>query len=121
MKKSTRRAACIVGALVLVTAACGSDDDSSSDTPEGTEAPAGSDAPAGTEAPAGTDAPAAGGGKVGFILPDSASSVRWESFDRPLIEAACADAGLECDIQNAEGDKNNMATIADQMIADGVG
>ena len=59
--------------------------------------------------------------KVGFILPDSASSVRWESFDRPLIEAACADAGIECDIQNAEGDKNNMATIADQMIADGVG
>jgi D-xylose transport system substrate-binding protein len=27
---------------------------------------------------------------------------------------------IECDIQNAEGDAANMATIADQMIADGV-
>jgi D-xylose transport system substrate-binding protein len=119
MNKSTRRAACVVGALVLVTAACGSDDDSSSSA---TDAPAGSEAPAGTEAPAGSEAPAeGGGGKVGFILPDSASSDRWENFDRPLIEAACAEAGIECDIQNAEGDKDNMATIADQMIADGVG
>jgi D-xylose transport system substrate-binding protein len=118
MNKSTRRAACVVGALVLFTAACGSDDDTASSD---TDAPAGSEAPAGTEAPAGSEAPAGGGGKAGFILPDSASSVRWESFDRPLIEAACAEAGIECDIQNAEGDKNNMATIADQMIADGVG
>ena len=118
MKKSTRRAACIVGALVLVTAACGSDDDSGSTA----DTTAGSAAPADSAAPAGTGAPAGGGGtKAGFILPDSASSVRWESFDRPLIQAACDDAGIECDIQNAEGDKNNMATIADQMIADGVG
>ena len=61
------------------------------------------------------------GGKVGFILPDSASSARWESFDRPLIQEACDAAGIECLIQNAEGDKDNMATIADQMIADGIG
>ena len=112
MNKSTSRALCIVGALALVTAACGSDDSSSSST----EA-----ASSGSEAPAATDGATAAGGKVGFILPDSASSVRWESFDRPLITAACEAAGIECDIQNAEGDKNNMATIADQMIADGVG
>jgi len=61
------------------------------------------------------------GGKAGFILPDSASSARWEAFDRPFIQAACDDAGIECIIQNAEGDKDNMATIADQMIADGIG
>ncbi len=114
MNKSTRRALCIVGALTLVTAACGSDDSSSSDT-------SASGTTASGEAPAGTDGGTAAGGKVGFILPDSASSVRWESFDRPLITAACEEAGIECDIQNAEGDKNNMATIADQMIADGVG
>ena len=111
MNKSTRRTLCIVGALALVTAACGSDDSSSSNTDA---------AGSGTEAPADTDGAAAGGGKAGFILPDSASSVRWESFDRPLIQAACDEAGIECDIQNAEGDKNTMATIADQMIADGV-
>ena len=34
---------------------------------------------------------------------DSASSAREEAFDRPLIEEACADAGIECTIQNAEG------------------
>ena len=112
MNKSTSRALCIVGALALVTAACGSDDSSSSSTDA---------ASSGSEAPAATDGATAAGGKVGFILPDSASSVRWESFDRPLITAACEAAGIECDIQNAEGDKNTMATIADQMIADGVG
>ena len=113
MNKSTRRVLAAVGALALLTAACGSDDDSATSDTSATEA---------SDAPAGTDAPAGGGAmKAGFILPDSASSVRWESFDRPLIQAACDEAGIECDIQNAEGDKNNMATIADQMIADCVG
>jgi D-xylose transport system substrate-binding protein len=115
MNKSTRRAACVVGALVLLTAACGSDEAATSDTS------AGSAAPSDSSAPAGTDAAGGAGGKAGFILPDSASSARWEAFDRPLIQAACDAAGIECDIQNAEGDKDNMATIADQMIADGVG
>ncbi len=68
-----------------------------------------------------TVAAAAGaGGKAGFILPDSKSSVRWESFDRPLIQAACDAAKITCDIQNAEGDKAKMATIADAMVAGGV-
>ena len=62
----------------------------------------------------------AAGGKAGFILPDSKSSARWEAFDRPLITAACAAAAIECDIQNAEGDKAKMATIADGMIASGI-
>ena len=65
-------------------------------------------------------AAAGAGGKVGVILPDSKSSVRWESFDRPFLEAAFKDAGVESDIQNAEGDKTKQATIADQMITSGV-
>ena len=65
-------------------------------------------------------AAAGGGGKAGFILPDSKSSARWEGFDRKFIGAACTAAGIECDIQNAEGDKAKMATIADQMITSGV-
>ena len=76
----------------------------------------------GTTVGATTEPPSEGGELLaGFILPDSASSVRWESFDRPLIEAACAEAGIECVIQNAEGDVDNMSTIADQMITQGVG
>src|SRR5215217_4240639 len=59
-------------------------------------------------------------GKVGVILPDTESSVRWENFDRPYLEAAFEDAGVEFDIQNAEGDAQRMATIAEQMITGGV-
>lgn len=61
-----------------------------------------------------------GGGLVGFILPDSASSVRWEVFDRPAITAACEAAGITCIIENAEGSVDNFATIADQLITQGV-
>ena len=121
MRNSLKRGVVLVAALGLIAAACGDDDDGG-DT---TDAPADSgDEPADdggdtTDAP--DDGGDAAGGKVGFILPDSASSARWEDFDRPLIEAACEEAGIECLIQNAEGDKDNMATIADQMIADGIG
>ena len=59
-------------------------------------------------------------GKVGVILPDTESSVRWESADRPALEAAFEEAGVEYDIQNAEGDAETMAQIADSMIGDGV-
>jgi D-xylose transport system substrate-binding protein len=58
--------------------------------------------------------------KIGVILPDTKSSVRWESKDRPELEAAFKAAGVQYTIQNAEGSADNMATIADGMIADGV-
>ncbi|PRY47957.1 monosaccharide ABC transporter substrate-binding protein (CUT2 family) [Geodermatophilus tzadiensis] len=58
-------------------------------------------------------------GRVGVILPDTESSVRWENFDRPYLEAAFEDAGVEFDIQNAEGDAQRQATIAEQMITEG--
>ena len=59
-------------------------------------------------------------GKVGVILPDTESSVRWESADRPALEAAFEEAGVDHDIQNAEGDAEKMTQIADTMIGDGV-
>jgi D-xylose transport system substrate-binding protein len=59
-------------------------------------------------------------GKIGVILPDTKSSVRWESKDRPALEAAFKAAGVPYTIQNAEGSADSMATIADGMIADGV-
>jgi D-xylose transport system substrate-binding protein len=73
-------------------------------------------------APAASSAAAsavAAGGKVCVILPDTKSSARWESADRPFLEAAFTAAGLESDIQNAQGDKAQFATIADGMIAGG--
>jgi len=59
-------------------------------------------------------------GRIGVILPDTKSSVRWESKDRPALEAAFKAAGVPYTIQNAEGSADSMATIADGMIADGV-
>ncbi|KQV76359.1 sugar ABC transporter substrate-binding protein [Aeromicrobium sp. Root344] len=59
-------------------------------------------------------------GKIGVILPDTKSSVRWESADRPALKKAFDAAGVKYDIQNAEGDADKMATIADGMITDGV-
>jgi len=63
---------------------------------------------------------AAAGGKVGVILPDSASSARWETADRPLLKAAFDAAGIQSDIQNAGGDVAKFQSIADGMISEGV-
>ena len=59
-------------------------------------------------------------GKVGVILPDTKSSTRWESADKPALTAAFKEAGVDADIQNAQGDKAQMQTIADSMITNGV-
>jgi D-xylose transport system substrate-binding protein len=59
---------------------------------------------------------AAEAGKIGVILPDSASSARWETADRKFLEEAFQAAGVEYDIQNAQGDKAKFQTIADQML-----
>ncbi len=85
-----------VAAASLVLASCSSSDD------EGTTTDGG-------------DA-----GTVGVILPDSATSDRWETADRPLLEDAFQSAGVEVDIQNAGGDKSKFATLCDQMINGGV-
>ena len=57
--------------------------------------------------------------KVGVILPDAASSARWETADRKFLGEAFEAAGVESDIQNANGDKAKFATIADQMLNSG--
>jgi D-xylose transport system substrate-binding protein len=98
-----KRTACIAAIAAMATAglaACGSGDDDSSKGGASTGA-------------------AKIKGKVGIILPDTKSSVRWESFDRPVLTAAFQKAGIPADIQNAEGDKQRMQTIADQMITNG--
>ena len=91
----------LLGAAMSLTA-CGSDSDGGSDD-------TGSD-----------DSSSEASGKIGVILPDTESSVRWESADRPALEAAFEEAGVEYDIQNAEGDAERMTQIADTMIGNGV-
>ncbi|MER6561381.1 substrate-binding domain-containing protein [Streptomyces sp. NPDC001027] len=58
--------------------------------------------------------------KIGVILPDSKSSARWETADRKYLSEAFKAAGVDYDIQNAQGDKQQFQTIADQMITNGV-
>jgi D-xylose transport system substrate-binding protein len=67
-----------------------------------------------------SDAGAAGGTKVGVILPETASSARWESFDKPLLATALKAEGLDADIQNAQGDDQKFTTLAEGMINSGV-
>ena len=130
MKKTTS-AALLFGALAMFAAGCSSDSADTTAAPAETEAAATEAveteaaaveteaAAVETEAAAAETVAAAEGGTAGFILPDSKSSDRWETSDRPAIEKACAAAGIKCLIQNAEGDKAKMATIADQMVTDG--
>ena len=89
--------------LSMALTACGSDDSSSDDSDSGSDSSSSDSS-----------------GKIGVILPDTESSVRWESADRPALEAAFEEAGVEYDIQNAEGDAEKMTQIADTMIGNGV-
>jgi D-xylose transport system substrate-binding protein len=95
----SRRACAIGAALALATgaAACGSDDEDS-----------GGGGDSGGKAQ-----------KVGVLLPDTKSSVRWESFDRPLLEKAFKDAGVPVTIQNAQGDKSTQQQQAEQLMTNG--
>jgi D-xylose transport system substrate-binding protein len=63
-----------------------------------------------------------GGGdtpRVGVLLPDSKSSVRWETVDRPALKEAFEVGGVESDIQNAENSKSTQQQQAEQMITNG--
>jgi D-xylose transport system substrate-binding protein len=88
-----------LAAMTLALAACGDDGGSGS----------------------GSSGGSGDGGKVGVILPDAATSPRWEANDRPLLQKAFQDAGVQADIQNADGDKSKFATICDNMINSAVG
>ena len=54
-----------------------------------------------------------------MLLPDSKSSVRWETVDRPFLKEAFDAAGIESEIQNAEGDKATQQQQAEQAITNG--
>jgi D-xylose transport system substrate-binding protein len=102
MRKRSLMAAAGLTASVFALAACGSN------------STAGSASPAASGS-GGASSPAAKP-KVGVILPDAASSARWETNDRPLLKAAFDAAGVDSDIQNANGDVTKFQSIADQMI-----
>jgi D-xylose transport system substrate-binding protein len=102
VKKRTWRLFATLAILGLVAAACGDDDDD------------------------GGQAATDGGGDEGSIwvlLPDTASSDRWEQEDAPYFTEAFEAAGLsegdDFTIVNAEGDAATQQSQAEQAIADG--
>jgi D-xylose transport system substrate-binding protein len=103
-RRSARSALAIIAAAGLALTACGSDDDTTGSDDDSTSGDT-----ADEEAPT-----------VGVILPDSASSARWETADRRFLQEAFDAAGVNYDIQNAEGDTAKFQTIADGMINAGV-
>ena len=113
MSKRSFGAIAGLAAAGLLLAACGG---SGGDAASSSAAPT-SAAP---ESSSAEPAPEPVAAKVGVILPDAASSARWETADRPFLEQAFQAAGVEYDIQNANGDKAKFATIADQMLASGI-
>ena len=87
--------------LAVVASGCGGDDGTSTGA-------------------AGTGTSASGGAcdkEIWVLLPDSASSPRWESDDRPYFDKAFNDAGIEHTIVNAEGDAATQQSQAEQAIA----
>ena len=99
----------LVTGLALVAAGCGGDDDDDAGGDTG-----------------GADTGAAAGGgtcdkSIWVLLPDSATSPRWESNDRPYLDQAFTEAGVDHTIVNAEGDAATQQSQAEQAIADGAG
>jgi D-xylose transport system substrate-binding protein len=102
---NSHRALAIAGALCALSfgvAACGGDDD-------------------GGGGGGGSSSSDSGGSadKVAVLLPDTKSSVRWETADRPLLKAAFDKAGVPVTITNAQNDKSAQQQQAEQAITNG--
>lgn len=67
----------------------------------------------------GPTASAGGSVDVGVLLPDSKSSVRWETQDRRFLAAAFKAAGVSASIVNAEGDRQKQRAQAEQALTNG--
>jgi D-xylose transport system substrate-binding protein len=61
----------------------------------------------------------AAGGDICVLLPDTASSVRWEHFDKPALVSAFKKAGVSYQITNADNDAQKQKTQADQCLGNG--
>jgi D-xylose transport system substrate-binding protein len=100
-KTRTRALIGIVLAFSLLSAACGDDDEGGDDGASGGN----------------------GDGSIWVLLPDTASSERWEADDRRFFTQFFEEAGLsegdDFTIVNAEGDATTQQNQAEQAIADG--
>jgi D-xylose transport system substrate-binding protein len=105
-RKWSTALAAVLAVTALVLTACGSSDDNSSSSDTGGGG-------------GGSSAPKKTNQKVAVLLPDTQSSVRWETADRPLLKQAFDAAGVPVEIQNAQGDKSTQQQQAEQAITNG--
>jgi D-xylose transport system substrate-binding protein len=105
MHRTIRSILVVVAAFGLVAAACSDDDGGETGTTGG------------------ATGAASEGGPIWVLLPDTASSDRWEGDDLPLFTQSFEDAGLvngeDFNVVNAEGDAATQQSQAEQAIADG--
>jgi len=127
MKTGTRRWA-VAGALAtatLVASSCGSNSSNSgSSTPSGTvpSVDAASFTPDYAVMKQLKGLAAQGKGKIGVLLPDTASSARYVAFDAPMLQAAFEAAGLSSSdfkIDNAQGSASTQQSQAEADITAG--
>ncbi|HKX70591.1 MAG TPA: substrate-binding domain-containing protein [Acidimicrobiales bacterium] len=104
VSKRVWRIIATLAVVSLIAAGCGDDDDGGG----------------GDEAGGGDGG---GEGSIWVLLPDTASSDRWEKDDRRFFAEAFEAAGLsegdDFTIVNAEGDANTQQSQAEQAISDG--
>ena len=123
-----------VTCMLFAFAACGDDDDASTDdgTDTGSDDGNGDGGEVDISADSFTadfsameqlqDIAAQGEGKIAVLLPDTETSARYEAFDRPYLEQAFEAAGLSSDdfiISNAQGSASTMQTQAEAAMTEG--
>jgi D-xylose transport system substrate-binding protein len=102
--KLSALAAIAVTALAFVAAGCGSSNNKSSSSSSSSTS---SSSSSGAK------------GSIAVLLPDTKSSVRWETQDRKYLDQAFTAAGVKHTIVNAQGDPATQASQADQAITNG--
>lgn len=133
MRTLNKASAGLVALLLATTmAACGDDD--SDDATGTTSSTAGTDTTGAVSLAADSftadfsamaqlkSLAAQGKGKIAVLLPDTTTSARYESFDRPYLTQAFEAAGLtsaDFKIDNAQGSASTMQTQAEAAITEG--
>ncbi len=123
----------VAAGVVAALAACGSSSKKSSSSSSASTTPGSGGATAANLTPDSftldfsamqqlRDLAAKGKGKIGVLLPDTTTSARYESFDRPYLTRAFEAAGLSTSdfkIDNAHGSASTMQTQAEADITQG--
>ncbi len=118
MKKTALRLAAVAAVAGLGIAGCSSSNSGTGGN--GSTTPSSNNNSSASENPSSSGGGGGGDVQVGVILPDTQSSARWESADKPALTKAFSDAGIKADIQNALGDKSKFQSIAQGMIQEKV-